>query len=47
MKGWSLNSAAEVGRAVVEAKANRTDPRVLTAINPGNPTGALFAYNTA
>jgi alanine transaminase len=43
--GWSTDPA-EVERAVVEAKAKGTDPRALVIINPGNPTGALLAYDT-
>jgi len=44
-KGWSTDPA-EVERAVIDAKLNGTDPRALVIINPGNPTGALLAYET-
>lgn len=40
--GWATDPS-DVERAVVEAKANGTDPKALVIINPGNPTGALLS----
>ncbi|KAI9182878.1 alanine transaminase [Blastocladiella emersonii ATCC 22665] len=41
-KGWSLE-AAEVRRAVREARAEGTEVRALCVINPGNPTGNVLS----
>ena len=45
MNGWSMDPV-DVEQAVISAKAKGTDPRALVIINPGNPTGAILAYDT-
>ena len=43
--GWSTDPV-DVEQAVISAKAKGTDPKALVIINPGNPTGAILAYDT-
>ena len=45
MNGWSMDPV-DVEQAVISAKAKGTDPKALVIINPGNPTGAILAYDT-
>ena len=41
-KGWALD-AQELERAYIEAKSKGINPRALTVINPGNPTGSVLS----